>query len=1079
MNLTCKTCDELVNEGGTAFFCHFCQNWFHNECNLPLSDNLLQVGSCIKCNCSLFPFSICYELDERDFRFNYFHPLFSDIPEINQIHNDNTELSLNSFECRYFDCNDFNTTFVNSSSHLSFLHLNISSLSKHFDMYNSLLDSIDHKFKVLGISETRLKETSIPHNIEIDGYKSLFSNTMANAGGTALYISNDLRSKARKDLSSLLYSERELESTFCELMFEKQENVIVGCIYKHPPMKTEIFVENFFIPLLQKTNKEKKRLVLMGDFNINLLEYGNSLQVNNFIDSLQSFFLLPSISLPTRITDRSRTLIDNIFFTPSKYKPHSGNLLVGISDHLPQYLIFENFQTYKRHEVKYYRKWKNFNNANFANDFNRVGWNDMLQLYANEPDLLFEKFFMEMNTLIDKHAPLTKLSNKQIKKGVKPWVTKGLKISINKRDAFLTSLNNEEDQATKTELENKYKYYRNQIVKLTRKSKVNYFKAYFNSNIKNSKNVWKGITELIKTKTQKGGHDDITLNINGQLTADPVATSEEFNKHFATIADKIRETINSNVDENFNNTLRNAPLNSLFFQPIQPNEVTKIISSLKPKANGPYSIPTKILKTVLAEVSEVLSELFNISLQTGKFFTPLKTAKVIPIFKSKGSSQDVNNYRPISLLSNIDKIFEKLIKSRLVAFLDDNKIIFKCQFGFRNKYSTTHALINLTELIRSNIDKGLYSCGVFIDLQKAFDTVDHEILLSKLHHYGVRGISNQWFRSYLTNRKQFVSIAGIDSMKRTVNHGVPQGSVLGPILFLIYINDLHHALQNCQTNLFADDTCLLSSDSNLQSLETKVNSDLSRLSSWLRANKISLNVMKTEVLLFRSKHKPVPYSMKLKLDDYELKLSNYVKYLGLFLDEFLTWTFHFDHLAKKLGRANGILAKLRYFVPATILNTLYYALFHSHMSYANTVWGQGLFQNSRVGRLQKRCVRILTFSNFDAETSQLFESTGIPTIAQAVFKCNVKLVHQTINKISPKVLQESFDFKVLSHAYETRNRNLKLLERPKAKTLNYGLKSVKYQSILNWNQLLLHSKEDLSSISLYLLNKRGDNFFHN
>ena len=336
-------------------------------------------------------------------------------------------------------------------------------------------------------------------------------------------------------------------------------------------------------------------------------------------------------------------------------------------------------------------------------------------------------------------------------------------------------------------------------------------------------------------------------------------------------------------------------------------------------------------------MSEILSKLFNISLQTGKFFTPLKTAKVIPIFKHKGSAHDVTNYRPISLLSNIDKIFEKLVKSRLVNFLDDNNIIFKSQFGFRSKYSTAHALINLTEMIRSNIDKGLYSCGVFIDLQKAFDTVDHEILLSKLNHYGVRGLSNQWFRSYLTNRQQYVSISGVDSMKRPVNHGVPQGSVLGPILFLIYINDLHYALHNSQTNLFADDTCLLSSDSDLQSLETKVNSDLARLSSWLRANKISLNVMKTEVLLFRSRQKPVSYSIKLKLDNFQLKFSTCVKNLGLFLDEYTSWNSHFDQLAKKLGRANGVLSKLRYFVPVCILKTLYYALFHSYLSYANIV----------------------------------------------------------------------------------------------------------------------------------------------
>ena len=1077
MELSCKVCDQLVIEGTPSFFCDFCQNWFHHECNLPLANHIPQVGSCIKCNCELFPFGLCYELDDNNFRFNYFHPFFSDISEIGEIYETYRDFSINSIECRYLDCNDFNLTFSNCSSHLSFLHLNISSLPKHFDIYNSILNSINHEFKVLGFSETRLTDSSIPHNLDIESYNSIFTNTKASAGGTALYISKDLKHKDRKDLSNLIYFEKQLESTFCELMFEKQENVVVGCIYKHPTMKTETFIEDFFTPLLQKTNKEKKRLVLMGDFNINLLDYGNSVPVNRFVDSLQSLYLLPSISLPTRITDRSRTLIDNIFFTPSKYKPHSGNLLVGISDHLPQYLIFENFCVATQREVRYYRKWKNFNENRFIADFEQVDWNGMFQLHSNNPDRLFENFFEKMDTLIDVHAPLKRLSNKQVKKGGKPWITKGIKTSIDKRDQLLKLINKEKNEHIKRELQTKHKYYRNQIVKLSRRSKINHFKRYFNVNIKNSKNIWKGVSELINRKSSSD--NKIYLNIDGQLTSDPKTTSEEFNKHFSTIADKIRETITITDNDNFNQTLRNSPINSLFFEPIRADEIKKIINSLKPKANGPFSIPTKILKTVLAQISEILTRIFNISLITGSFFTSLKTAKVIPVFKNKGSPHDVNNYRPISLLSNIDKIFEKLIKSRLVDFLDENKIIFKNQFGFRNKHSTTHALINLTEQIRTNLDKGLYTCGVFIDLQKAFDTVDHAILLSKLHHYGVRGLSNQWFRSYLSNRQQYVYVSGCDSSKRPVSHGVPQGSVLGPLLFLIYINDLHYAIQNSKTNLFADDTCLLSSDSNLQDLETKINSDLIKLSSWLRANKISLNVMKTEVLLFRSKIKTVSYQMKLKLDDQILKFSSKVKYLGILLDEFLTWNFQFDALANKLSRANGILAKLRHFVPGTLLKTLYYALFHSHISYANIVWGQALTQNSRIGKLQKKCVRILTFSDFNAETFQLFIDTGIPTLPQSVFKCNIKLVHQTINKLSPQALQESFAFKVLSHQHQTRNRNLKLLERAKAKTLTYGLKSVKYQSLLNWNQLLLNFKEDLKSISPYILNKKINKFLQN
>ena len=597
--------------------------------------------------------------------------------------------------------------------------------------------------------------------------------------------------------------------------------------------------------------------------------------------------------------------------------------------------------------------------------------------------------------------------------------------------------------------------------------------------MKNSKNIWKGINEIISSKKCLKS-TSIFLNINGSITSDPNSTSEELNRHFSTVAGKIRQSMSNNANENsFAETLRDSPINSLFFEEIQTNEVEKIINALKPKSDGPYSIPTQILKTVLHKISEILTKIFNLSIQTGKFITPLKMAKVIPIYKNKGSPYDANNYRPISLLSNLDKIFEKLIKSRLVNFLDENKIIFKNQFGFRSKHSTTHALVNLTEKIRANIDKGLFSCGVFIDLQKAFDTVDHKILLSKLNHYGVRGLPNQWFRSYLTNRQQFVSISGYNSQKRHVEFGVPQGSVLGPLLFLIYINDLPNAIKNSQTNLFADDTCLLSSDSSLESLETKVNGDLVELSSWLQANKISLNATKTEVLLFRSRNKNITYEVKLKIDEHYLKFSSHVKYLGILLDEFLVWNYQFDLLASKLSRANGILAKLRHFVPISLLKTIYYAIFHSHISYASIVWGQSLSQNSRIGKLQKRCLRIITFSNFNAESDPLFTNVGIPKLPHWVFQCNITLVHETLNKLSPLALQNTLNFKAISHQHQTRNRNLKLLERRKAKTLNFGLKSIQYQSLLNWNQLLLHSKTDLSLLSKYMLRKKINDFLQN
>ena len=228
---------------------------------------------------------------------------------------------------------------------------------------------------------------------------------------------------------------------------------------------------------------------------------------------------------------------------------------------------------------------------------------------------------------------------------------------------------------------------------------------------------------------------------------------------------------------------------------------------------------------------------------TGVFLSVLKTAKVVPVLK-KDSKLDYSNYHPISLLSNIAKILEKLMCKGLYTFLNNNNIIYNLQFGFRQQYSTSRALINITENIRKTPDDGNIGCGVFADLQKTFDTVDHQILLAKLNHYGIRGVSNDWFKSYLSNRNQYVYINGFDSGPTAISCGLPQGSVLGPLLFLLYINDLNQAMKSCKVHHFADDTNLLCLSNSIKKLNKLVNTDLKHLLNWLNVNKISLNVKK-------------------------------------------------------------------------------------------------------------------------------------------------------------------------------------------------------------------------------------------
>ena len=294
------------------------------------------------------------------------------------------------------------------------------------------------------------------------------------------------------------------------------------------------------------------------------------------------------------------------------------------------------------------------------------------------------------------------------------------------------------------------------------------------------------------------------------------------------------------------------------------------------------------------------------SLLTGEYPDLLKVVKVIPIHKG-GSTQEVNNYRPISLLSIFDKIIEKLMHKKLYTFLECNNILFCNQFGFRKNNSTIYALAQITEMIKVSIDIGKFGCGIFIDLRKAFDTVNHEILLTKLEHYGIRDNLLNWFMSYLSNRKQYVSINGLSSEPLEINCGVPQGSVLGPLLFLLYINDLPNISNVLDFYLFADDTNIYYESDSLQELEKTINKELQKLYLWLNVNRLSLNIDKTNYIIFHPYNKPMKEHITIKINKKAIKEKEFIKYLGVFIDSTLSWKHQISTISKKISRSIGIM----------------------------------------------------------------------------------------------------------------------------------------------------------------------------
>ena len=816
--------------------------------------------------------------------------------------------SANPTNCNYFNIDEFCSSKFETQSSFSVFHLDISSLTAHFDDLVTMLDLLNFNFSIIGLTETRLKSViSVP--ISIGGFNYEYTPTESSCGGALLYISNKINYKLRNDL--MIYKSTYLESVFVEIINSKKNNIIIGCIYRHPCMTINDFIE-CFAPVLEKISSEKKTVILLGDFNIDLIKCSTDHKTSEFFNLISSHDLLPYITLPTRITARSRTLIDNIFSNSTSTKIISGNLTATVSDHLPQFFIHPDFNNRfvpRKHNI-YRRNTSRYDKKLLHDDFQRIDWDNIINNDTLNTNDSFDSFYKSFNSLLDKHIPLKRISIKNFKRKFKPWITNGILKSLKKRTDLHNRFLRAKDTVMKHQLHHRFKVYRNMLVTLIRKSKQNHFRQYFSDNVKNLRETWKGINSIIQIKNRSYSLPNSILD-NGTSITDPTQIANSFNSYFSSIGETLQSKIHS-THVRYSKYLKNPNINSMFLSPTNSIEIYNLILNLNSsKASGPNSIPTAVLKHLNNEISTVLSKLFNLSFSTGVFPEILKTSSVLPLFK-KGSKMDCGNYRPISLLSNISKLLEKLMYARLYNFLTVFNCLSELQFGFRNKHSTSHALISITEKIREALDTGHFACGIFIDLQKAFDTVDHIVLISKLDYYGARGIVKNWFASYLHNRKQFVSINGFKSSLKIIKYGVPQGSVLGPLLFLIYINDLSVAVKHSTVHHFADDTNLLFVHRSLISLCKKVNHDLKGITDWLNANRISLNANKTEFVIFRSPRKKIDCEVKLKLNGKRLFPSRYIKYLGVLVDEHLSWNYHINDLVKKLNRSNSMLSRIRF-----------------------------------------------------------------------------------------------------------------------------------------------------------------------
>jgi hypothetical protein len=793
----CSVCTRRVLDCQKAIYCDICCTWVHLKCTLLDNDEYLRISDltddwyCLKCTLDIFPFNnIQDDIEFTDclYCYNRFNSVSASVIKNSAQFRISSKFNLNQndidpdkhfYNCqvsgdKYYLEDDFNDMAIDNSR-FSVLHINARSLKKNIDNIKLYLSMLNHSFSVIAISETwETLDNAI--YFSLPGY-SVISNARkvksCRGGGVALYVRDDIQFVERNELC--VFANGNFESVFVEIVKSAKRKQIVGCIYRAPDQDLDLFNHSFEC-LLHEINSERAEYLLAGDFNINLLNCNTHDETENFLTNIFSNASLPLITRPTRFTSTSATLIDNIVSNVCSDSYIAGIMIADISDHLPVFYVSNDNDSKAKKtfaNTRSYRKITDDGINKLSSALSNVEWSEVYDIA--DANRSYDLFSNKLANIYNNYIPVVTSKAKYINQQ-KPWITHGLLVSIKKKHRYYRdSIKKKTQQAI-----NKYKAYKNKLSKLIKSAQRQYYVDRF-ENVKNDiKRTWQIIKSVINENLGSSSSVTVTEVLSGtNIIKNPIDIANKFNEYFTHIGPNLARKIPV-VTGNHLDSLSSVMSSTMFIKPTDGTEIKNIVRELfSNKSPGHDDLSPKVVKAIIEHICAPLCHIFNISFTTGCFPDTLKLAKVIPIYKSE-DKKSVANYRPISILPVFSKILEKLMHIRLSEFLDKNLLLDDNQFGFRSKHSTYMALLKLIDKVSAEMDGNYYSMGIFLDLSKAFDTIDHKILLDKLNCYGIRGIAHDWIKNYLSNRTQYVYVNNATSDSLPFHCGVPQGSILGP-----------------------------------------------------------------------------------------------------------------------------------------------------------------------------------------------------------------------------------------------------------------------------------------------------------
>lgn len=866
----------------------------------------------------------------------------------------------------------------NSKKYLSVMNTNARSLVKHTDDYKVLLEYVNQNanfnFDVISFCETWLND-SLEDLVTMENYSSVFKHKVPNkeGGGLGFFVRSDLSFEVRDDF----FVPNEYRALFDCLFIEIQTgssftNTLVGNFYRSPGAPSEQIFTEVLSSLLDKALGENKQLIILGDMNIDLLKINIHKSSNDYLDSIISNGLIPAITLPTRVTHFSSTLIDHIFIKHSSPQYISGTITTDITDHFTNFILTPNTPL-KHKKLKHvtYRKFTPNRILSLQQSLVNFDWSSVTS--CEDVDLSYDKFIAIYKEKLDYHIPIKTARFNKYKHKNEPWVSKGILISTKTKDRLFKIFRNMSDPTSKATAHDKYKTYRNLLNRLIKKAKFLYWHGVFMEYRQNMKKTWDHINEIISKKSNKMSFPD-KFHYNNATLSNPKDIANGFNHFYINIGQTLCQNMAPNTNDHRRYLANHGKNLNFFMYPTCEQEVQSVLNNMKPKlSSGHDALSPKLIKDTCHGTLKPITHVINLSMKYGIVPTKMKLAKVIPVFKA-GETSHIENYRPISLLPVISKVLEKIVYSRLYKYVMKHNILTPAQYGFQENLSTDLAILELQDRVSKYMASGSWCLGVFLDLSKAFDTINHSILISKLEHYGIRGIALNWFRNYLSGRKQYTCAKNTDSDVYSIVCGVPQGSILGPLLFLLYVNDIQSVTQQGHPILFADDTNIIYSHKQLATLCTLANSELDSISNWFIANKLTVNIDKTKYILFHPPNKTdLSNVIQIEINGQALERVQTIKFLGVILQENLNWKPHLEFKANKIAKVTGVLNRLKHQLPGHILLTLYNSLILPHIQYAIAVWGNSPQQHlKRIEILQKKAVRCISRSRYNSHTNPIF-----------------------------------------------------------------------------------------------------------